>query len=260
MIALTGSVAQRQGRGPGRGRVAQARPPRAGRQGPGGHLPGRRPGRPRRPRCAPPATGTRARSAAPPAACWSTSRWPTSSSSCWSRRSRTMVVGEPGAGDDVEIGPLMSKAHFDRVTGYLERAEAEGVRAAIGGGALEGDGYFVAPTVLVDVPDGAEAAREEIFGPVVTVETFTDGGRGGDPRQLRALRPVGLGVDQRRPAQPRRRRRGWTPARSGSTPTSCWPTRCPGAGSRAPATAATCRSTRSTTTPAPSTSCTTWGA
>jgi aminobutyraldehyde dehydrogenase len=85
-----------------------------------------------------------------------------------------MVVGEPGAGDDVEIGPLTSKAHFDRVTGYLKRAEAEGVRAAIGGGALEGDGYFVAPTVLVDVPDGAEAAREEIFGPVISVETFTE--------------------------------------------------------------------------------------
>ncbi|GAA2866503.1 hypothetical protein GCM10010472_24820 [Pseudonocardia halophobica] len=86
----------------------------------------------------------------------------------------SMVVGEPGAGDDVEIGPLTSKAHFDRVTGYLQRAEAEGVRAAVGGGPLEGAGYFVAPTVLVDVPDGAECAREEIFGPVVTVETFTD--------------------------------------------------------------------------------------
>jgi aminobutyraldehyde dehydrogenase len=85
----------------------------------------------------------------------------------------SMVVGEPGAGNDVEIGPLTSKAHFDRVTGYLQRAEAAGVRAAVGGGALEGAGYFVAPTVLVDVPDGAECAREEIFGPVVTVETFS---------------------------------------------------------------------------------------
>jgi aminobutyraldehyde dehydrogenase len=86
----------------------------------------------------------------------------------------TMVVGEPAAGEEVEIGPLISKAHFDRVTGYLQRAEAEGARAAVGGGALEGDGYFVAPTVLVDVPDGAECTREEIFGPVVTVETFTE--------------------------------------------------------------------------------------
>jgi aminobutyraldehyde dehydrogenase len=86
----------------------------------------------------------------------------------------SMVVGEPGAGDDVEIGPLISQDHFERVVGYLQRAEADGIRAAVGGTALDGDGYFVAPTVLVDVPDGAEVAREEIFGPVVTVETFAE--------------------------------------------------------------------------------------
>jgi aminobutyraldehyde dehydrogenase len=86
----------------------------------------------------------------------------------------TLVIGEPAAGEGIEIGPLVSQAHFDRVTGYLERAIAQGIRAAIGGGALDGDGYFVAPTVLVGVPDGAECSREEIFGPVVTVETFTD--------------------------------------------------------------------------------------
>ena len=81
---------------------------------------------------------------------------------------------DPGAGDDIEIGPLVSAAHFDRVVGYLDRAAQQGIRAAIGGGALPGPGYFVAPTVLVDVPDGAECSRQEIFGPVVTVETFTD--------------------------------------------------------------------------------------
>ena len=86
----------------------------------------------------------------------------------------TMVVGAPGAGDDVEIGPMITKDQFERVRGYLERAEEAGIRAAIGGSVIEGDGFFVAPTVLVDVPDGAEVAREEIFGPVVTVETFTD--------------------------------------------------------------------------------------
>jgi len=69
---------------------------------------------------------------------------------------------------------MVSKAHFDRVLGYLDRATQQGIRAAIGGAALSGTGYFVAPTVLVDVPDGAECSREEIFGPVVTVETFTD--------------------------------------------------------------------------------------
>jgi aminobutyraldehyde dehydrogenase len=87
---------------------------------------------------------------------------------------QSLVVGEPGAGDDVEIGPLVSQAHFDRVKGYLERAAAAGIPAAVGGTVLDGPGYFVAPTVLVDVPDGAEVATQEIFGPVVTVETFAD--------------------------------------------------------------------------------------
>ncbi|MFE5690039.1 aldehyde dehydrogenase family protein, partial [Streptomyces sp. NPDC056512] len=87
---------------------------------------------------------------------------------------RSLVVGEPTAGQDIEVGPMVSKAHFERVTGYLERAKAGGVRVATGGGGIDGPGYFVAPTVLADVPEGAEAAREEIFGPVVTVETFTD--------------------------------------------------------------------------------------
>ncbi len=54
----------------------------------------------------------------------------------------------------------------------MERAAAAGIRAAVGGRALPGPGYFVPPTVLVDVPGDAEVAREEIFGPVVSVETF----------------------------------------------------------------------------------------
>lgn len=85
----------------------------------------------------------------------------------------TLVVGEPGAGQEVEIGPMISRAHFDRVLGHLERAHSEGARAAIGGGALEGPGLFIAPTVLVDLPKGAASTVEEIFGPVVTIETFS---------------------------------------------------------------------------------------
>lgn len=90
------------------------------------------------------------------------------------REVEEIVVGEPGAGDDVEVGPLVSKAHFDRVTGFLERATDAGIRAAVGGTDIPGTGYFIAPTVLVDVPEGAECTSEEIFGPVVTVETFSD--------------------------------------------------------------------------------------
>lgn len=84
----------------------------------------------------------------------------------------SLVVGESTAGADVEIGPMISKAHYDRVLGHLERAQAGGAKAALGGGAMEGPGYFIAPTVLVDVPEGAACTLEEIFGPVVTIETF----------------------------------------------------------------------------------------
>ena len=87
---------------------------------------------------------------------------------------REIVVGVPDAGDDVEVGPLVSKAHYDRVLGHLERALADGARAAVGGNAIDGTGYFVEPTVLVDMPVGAACTQEEIFGPVVTVETFSD--------------------------------------------------------------------------------------
>ncbi|OLT53900.1 gamma-aminobutyraldehyde dehydrogenase [Corynebacterium sp. CNJ-954] len=85
----------------------------------------------------------------------------------------SLVVGDPAAGEDVEIGPLVSEDHFTRVTSFIDRALADGASAAIGGGALDGEGYYVAPTVLTGVQPGTEAASEEIFGPVVTVETFT---------------------------------------------------------------------------------------
>ncbi|GAA3704041.1 gamma-aminobutyraldehyde dehydrogenase [Arthrobacter ginkgonis] len=86
----------------------------------------------------------------------------------------SFVIGDPTAGEDVEIGPMVSEAHFRRVSGFLERAREAGITAAIGGGPLEGPGFFIAPTVLTNVPAGAEVARDEIFGPVVSIETFTD--------------------------------------------------------------------------------------
>ncbi|MHA6800131.1 aldehyde dehydrogenase family protein [Bounagaea algeriensis] len=86
----------------------------------------------------------------------------------------SLTVGEPRAGSAVELGPVVSEAHYERVLGYLDRAQREGARTVVGGGALDGTGYFIAPTVLVDVPEGAEITQEEVFGPVVTVETFRD--------------------------------------------------------------------------------------
>ena len=83
-------------------------------------------------------------------------------------------MGKPSDGADVEIGPLVSAAHRDRVAGMLERAVADGATVVVGGSKVEGEGFFFAPTLVTDAPRGSEITTKEIFGPVVTVETFTD--------------------------------------------------------------------------------------
>ena len=83
-------------------------------------------------------------------------------------------VGAPGEGDDVEVGPLVSEAHLNRVAAIVDRARTAGATVAVGGRRIDRDGYFYAPTVITDAPLGAEIVSEEIFGPVITIETFED--------------------------------------------------------------------------------------
>ncbi|MGO4586405.1 aldehyde dehydrogenase family protein [Arthrobacter sp. 2RAF6] len=82
-------------------------------------------------------------------------------------------VGTPGAGADVEIGSMISGAHYERVLAALEDVRKDGLTIAVGGNAIEGPGYFIEPTVVTNVPAGAVIASTEIFGPVVSVETFS---------------------------------------------------------------------------------------
>lgn len=89
------------------------------------------------------------------------------------REVSTLVIGAPDAGDDVEIGPMISLPHYERVKESLAEARAAGHDVAIGGSTMEGPGYFIEPTVISNVPAGAHIATHEIFGPVVTVETFS---------------------------------------------------------------------------------------
>lgn len=81
-----------------------------------------------------------------------------------------ITIGAPGT--DAEIGPMISRAHFDRVRQALADAAASGLTAVVGGHAIEGDGFFIEPTVFANVPAGAEITHTEIFGPVVSIETF----------------------------------------------------------------------------------------
>ena len=88
-------------------------------------------------------------------------------------RMAALVVGrgtEPG----VDVGPLIDGPARDRVVGLIEEATAGGAQVRTGGAALPGAGYFLEPTVLTDVPAGAEMTRTEIFGPVAPIQRFDD--------------------------------------------------------------------------------------
>jgi phenylacetaldehyde dehydrogenase len=80
----------------------------------------------------------------------------------------------PGLDPATTLGPLVSQEQCDRVCGYLDSGMKDGAKAAIGGHKIAGSGYFVEPTILVDVRPEMKVVREEIFGPVVTATPFTD--------------------------------------------------------------------------------------
>jgi 1-pyrroline dehydrogenase len=85
---------------------------------------------------------------------------------------KSLHVGDPAEGDDIEMGPVISKAQQERVLGFLERAK--GATILTGGGTNGDRGFFVKPTVVVDVGQEDEIVQREVFGPVVTVQRFAD--------------------------------------------------------------------------------------
>jgi len=82
----------------------------------------------------------------------------------------SLHVGDPADGDDIEMGPVISKAQQERVLGFLERAK--GATVLTGGDTNGSRGFFVQPTVIVDVGQEDEIVQREVFGPVVTVQKF----------------------------------------------------------------------------------------
>jgi acyl-CoA reductase-like NAD-dependent aldehyde dehydrogenase len=89
------------------------------------------------------------------------------------KHTETLTLGDP-LDQDTTLGPLVSKDQHDRVRGYLEAGVAEGATVRAGGAVGDRTGYFVQPTVFDDVSNSMRIAREEIFGPVVSVIPFTD--------------------------------------------------------------------------------------
>ncbi|WP_193046061.1 gamma-aminobutyraldehyde dehydrogenase [Mycolicibacterium baixiangningiae] len=85
----------------------------------------------------------------------------------------TIVVGDP-QDPDTDLGPLISMAHRDKVAAMVSRAPAEGGRVVTGGSVPDLPGSFYRPTLIADVSEQSEVYRQEIFGPVLTVRSFTD--------------------------------------------------------------------------------------
>ncbi|MBR7834511.1 aminobutyraldehyde dehydrogenase [Actinospica durhamensis] len=86
----------------------------------------------------------------------------------------TIRVGTPFAEGGSDMGPVISQAHRERVLGFLDRATEAGARVVAGGNAIAGGGWFVEPTIVTGVTPSHEIVRSEVFGPVITVEPFTD--------------------------------------------------------------------------------------
>ena len=80
----------------------------------------------------------------------------------------------PSLAPDTMMGPLVSTEQHERVLGFIESGRSEGASVVYGGDVPGGEGYFVNPTILVDVKPEMKVVREEIFGPVLTATRYDD--------------------------------------------------------------------------------------
>jgi len=86
-------------------------------------------------------------------------------------RAKNRVVGNPFEAN-VEQGPQVDKAQFDKILSYIDAGKKDGAKLATGGARAGNTGYFIEPTVFTDVGDDMRICREEIFGPVMSVQKF----------------------------------------------------------------------------------------
>jgi len=87
-------------------------------------------------------------------------------------RARVLKQGDPRA-EDTDVSALVSRQHFERVGGFVERALEAGAKPVLGGGPnTELGGLYFSPTILVGAEPDSEILTEEVFGPVLTVQTF----------------------------------------------------------------------------------------
>ena len=83
------------------------------------------------------------------------------------------AVVDDGANQGTQIGPVQNRLQFEKLLGFLEDAAENGTIVA-GGKPLDREGYFIAPTIVKDIPDTARLVREEQFGPVLPILKYHD--------------------------------------------------------------------------------------
>jgi len=92
-------------------------------------------------------------------------------------KARAIRLGNP-LDDSTEMGPVANRAQLDRILSMIDQAGAEGAKIVTGGRKATGpgleDGYFIEPTVIIDVDPALTIAREEVFGPVLCIIPFED--------------------------------------------------------------------------------------
>jgi betaine-aldehyde dehydrogenase len=93
------------------------------------------------------------------------------------QKAKKIRVG-PGHDEHSQMGAIVSEKHFKSILNYIQIGKEEGANLALGGNRIEGngleDGFFIEPTVFTDVTADMRIVREEIFGPVVTIQKFKD--------------------------------------------------------------------------------------
>jgi len=88
------------------------------------------------------------------------------------KRATERVVGDP-FDPKTQQGPQVDKTQFDKVMGYIEAGKSEGARLRCGGERIGERGYFIQPTVFTEAGDEMKIAKEEIFGPVMSIMKFS---------------------------------------------------------------------------------------
>jgi acyl-CoA reductase-like NAD-dependent aldehyde dehydrogenase len=86
---------------------------------------------------------------------------------------KSLKVGDPAA-DDTEMGPLVSEEQLERVSGFVDRAREAGAKVVAGGHRIKRAGSWYEPTIVLPPGPNAEIVKREVFGPVVTIQQFSD--------------------------------------------------------------------------------------